>query len=224
MALREEEVISLAIAQMDWLLGGARHQDARELGDELLGQYGEKPALLKAAGYAAFLDEEGDGPLKSIEFFERDRKAKPTDAEACFWAGWAAMACGVTDPCIDHGAGLLSVLAESRAASRYVAYACAKHPSRETEWQMYEKWIDRGFETLPNLVALWVAKIRVTSCASRQQDLFRQLKTLTPFHDYTEIRAMGCYVADVIAEDAWLEKWETLDDLLLVRPPVGWEK
>lgn len=216
MPLCDEELIALRIREMDHLLLAEEYAKARAIGDELIARYPQDTRPLKAAAYAAFLDEKsGDGFLRTVELFHEARQLQPDDLELWFWSAYTRVLWG-------HEAGLdeaetvrlMDDLAFHDAQSKYVAYACTHHPERYEDRSLAKRLAERGMTILPNLMALWNMRIRLAESEEDMQELFRQAKAIEPFHDYCEMRSMDEYVAGVISKDAMFKRSKSLDHLL----------
>ncbi|MBN1916861.1 MAG: hypothetical protein JW889_03040 [Verrucomicrobia bacterium] len=213
MPLADDELIAIGIRHMDALLLAEDYTKARAIGQYLIASYPGDPDVLKTAGYAAFLDEKGgNGVLKTIEFFSEAHRLRPHDLELWFWSAYTRVLWGDC-AALDKGetARLMEELAFHGAQSRYVAYACAHHPTCYGDRSLGKRLLEHGLAILPNLMALWDLKISLAESAEEQEELFRQAKAIEPFHDYCDMRAMDEYVAEIVSKDALFNRSASYD-------------
>jgi hypothetical protein len=217
MPLAHDELIAIGIRQMDALLLAEEYASARAIGDDLIAKHPGNADILKAAAYAAFLDERGgDGFLRTVQLFDEARRLRPDDLEIWFWSAYTRLLWGDCSGLDEtETVGLMKDLAFRNANSRYVAYACAHHPHCYKDRPLGERLIEHGMAILPNLMALWDVRIGLATSMEEREDLFRQAKAMDPFHDYCEMRSMDGYVAGTIAKDAMFRRSKSLDHLLL---------
>jgi hypothetical protein len=216
MPLCDEEFIVLRIREMDHLLLAEEYAKARAIGEELIARYPQDTRPLKAAAYAAFLDEKsGDGSFRTIELFHEARRLQPDDLELWFWSAYTRVLNG---DCVGFDEAeterLMEDLAFHDAQSTYVAYACTHHPQRYKDRDLGKKLVERGMSILPNLMALWDMRIGLAASEEEMRELFRQAKAMEPFHDYCEMRSMDDYVQWIIAQDAVFRRSQSLEHLL----------
>ena len=219
MPLCDKELIALKVREMDRLLLAENYAKARAIGDELIVRYPQDTRPLRAAAYAAFLDEKsGDGSFRTVELFHEARQLQPDDLELWFWSAYTRLLWG-NEASLDEGetARLMEDLAFHDARSKYVAYACAHHPERYNDRGLGKRLAERGMTILPNLMALWEMRILLAEPEEEMRELFGQAKVIEPFHDYCEMRAMDEYVADIIAGDAVFGRSQSFEHFLLSR-------
>jgi len=165
MSLCDEELIAFKIREMDHLLLAEDYTKARAIGEELIARYPQDVRPLKAAGYAAFLDEKSDdGFLRTVELFDEARQLQPGDLELWFWSAYTRALwgdCAGLDEA--ETARLMEDLASHDAQSKYVAYACTHHPEQYNDRELGERLVERAMALLPNLMAIWYMKILLAS-------------------------------------------------------------